>query len=87
MFLERKSGRITRWIANAMFLVGSLVRLPWLLLQRLLRPAHADDLIARWQQAKVTVAFHLLGRLPADLRQRVQDASRAAVQPAATPGR
>lgn len=87
MFLEHKSGRVTRWTANAMFLIGALSRLPRLLLQRLIRPAQADDLAAQWQQAKVTVAFHLLGRLPADLRQRVQDASRTAVQPATMPGR
>lgn len=76
MFLERKSGRLARGMANAMFLIGPLVRLPMLLLQALRRGQPAGEIREQWLRTKASLRFHLLGRLPQDLQQRVEEGSR-----------
>lgn len=72
MFLERKNGRLVRTIANGMFLTTSLVRLVRLAPARFFGSA---DSLRKWHQATTAFRFHLMGRLPEDLRRRIQDAA------------
>jgi GT2 family glycosyltransferase len=61
MFMEKKSGKTARWIANAMFAAASLVRVPALAVRRF---TAGDDARRQWEQLKVSLGYHLLGRLP-----------------------
>ncbi len=74
MFLERKSGRLARWAANAMFLAGAFVRMPGALLKRDAAAGDHQD-IERRRKALAAVRFHLSGRLPDDLYQRIARAA------------
>jgi GT2 family glycosyltransferase len=82
MFLERKNGRLTRWIANAMFLGGSLLRLPLLWYRRKRGGPRSKVAQQDWRLSTATARFHLLGRLPADLQARV-DAGGPRARPSA----
>jgi hypothetical protein len=64
MFFERKSGKLTRWIANAMFAAGSLTRLAILVLPRSLGPRRAAGADAQWDRSIAAARYHVLGRLP-----------------------
>lgn len=64
MFLESKSGRPARLVANAMFCLGSLLRIPAAALQELIgrnRPQAA----ARRRRSLAALRFHLSGKFPA----------------------
>ncbi len=65
MFLERKSGTLTRWIANAMFAAGALTRLATLGLARAFGLSKGAGSDAQWEKSTAAARFHVLGRLPA----------------------
>ncbi len=77
MFMERRSGRFVRTAANAMFVAGAMGRLPLLAVQYMRGRQHRAAAASKWQLTRAALKFHLLGRLPEDLRQRV-DAIRSA---------
>jgi GT2 family glycosyltransferase len=64
MFLEKKSGRLTRGIANLMFLLGSVIRLPLLAINQMRGGQKAEDARRQWQLSTASLRFHLKGRLP-----------------------
>lgn len=64
MFLESKSGRLTRITANAMFCLGSLLRIPAAGLQELIGRNRAQA-AARRRLSLAALRFHLFGRAPA----------------------
>jgi len=66
MFLEMKSGRAARWLANSMFCVGSLARLPAAALQQLFG-ADKERAAARRRLYAAALRFHLFGRFPETL--------------------
>lgn len=76
MFLERKSGRATRRIANVMYSVCALARLLVLQVRWLRRGSRTKAALQDWALAKATAKFHLFGRLPDNLRQLIESASR-----------
>lgn len=64
MFLEKKSGLVVRWLANAMFCAASLVRLPFLAASCLRRGERAEAARRQRDLAFVALRFHLTGRVP-----------------------
>jgi len=64
MFLEKKSGKLTRWTANAMFCVASLVKLPVLMACRLCGGRRGEVARRQWPLATTALRFHLIGRVP-----------------------
>jgi len=65
MFLEMKSGRLARGVANAMFAVAGTVRLGTVGLKRLMRRRSAGGNLEReWQTSLAALLFHLVGRVP-----------------------
>ncbi len=64
MFMEMRSGRLARWLANGMFLISSLFRLPMLVLLRLRGGAGAQSATRQWNLTMAAVKYHLLGRVP-----------------------
>lgn len=64
MFLETKSGRLTRWVANAMFGIAAFLRLPLLLLKRLRGGETSEHARQQWPLAAAALRFHLFGRVP-----------------------
>ncbi len=65
MFLEKKSGRIVRWLANGMFCAASLLRLPVLAVQRFAGGRTSETTRLQWAMSLAALRFHFLGRLPA----------------------
>ncbi len=63
MFLEMKSGRLTRWVANTMFCAASMVKLPLLALRRL-TGGGAKLTKQQWQLSTAALKFHLLELIP-----------------------
>lgn len=61
MFMERKSGKLARWMANAMLAIASLARVPVVAVRRL---TAGDDARREWEQLKVSLGYHVLGRVP-----------------------
>ena len=64
MFLEKKSGKRARYIANAMFVLVSVLGLPLLAFQRLAGGQAAEAAGRRWRLSLQALRFHLVGRLP-----------------------
>ncbi len=64
MFLEMKSGWLTRWIANLMFCVASMIRLPALAVRRLAGGQRGQDARPQWRLSAAALRFHLLGHFP-----------------------
>ena len=64
MFLEMKSGGAVKAIANAMFCLASIVRLPGLALRRVLGGQGAESARRQWELSVAALKFHLSGRLP-----------------------
>jgi hypothetical protein len=64
MFLEMKSGWVTRWIANLMFCIASIIRLPALAIRRLLGGNGAQAARQQWRLSVAALRFHLLGHFP-----------------------
>ncbi len=64
MFLEKKSGKTVRRVANAMFCVSALARLAVLLLQRVWVGQRARPTREQLSLAACALRFHLTGWLP-----------------------
>jgi GT2 family glycosyltransferase len=64
MFLEKKSGKLARRVANLMFCVASLARLLILGVQRLFGGRAAESARQQWALSLATLRFHFFGRLP-----------------------
>lgn len=78
MFVHRRSGRLARELANAMFLAASLVRLPLLAVQRLRGGRRAEQARQQWPRTRAALGFHFHGRLPAELHRQLEDQAAAA---------
>ncbi len=63
MFLEKKSGKLVRWIANGMFCVATLMRVLLLSVQRLAGGTVRDSAIDKWAKSMAALRFHLPGLL------------------------
>ncbi len=63
-FLEKKSGAWTRRVANLMFSVASLFRLPLLMLARAKGGETAEAARLQWQLSIAALRFHVLGEVP-----------------------
>jgi GT2 family glycosyltransferase len=64
LFLETKSGKTTRWVANAMFCAASTARMPLLALKWLTGGPASEQARQQWPLAAATLRFHLFGRVP-----------------------
>jgi len=64
MFLEKKSGKLTRWMANGLFCAASMIRLPLLAAYYLMRGRRAEVAKQQWPMTMTALRFHLTGRVP-----------------------
>ncbi len=71
IFLEKKSGKLARWVANLMFCVASLARLPILGVQRLIGGRAAESASQQWALSRAALRFHFCGRLPGPERASI----------------
>lgn len=63
MFLEKKSGKLVRWIANVMFCTATLCRVALLGVQRMAGGTVRDSAKENWGKAMAALRFHLQGLL------------------------
>lgn len=63
MFLEKKSGRLVRWIANTMFCAATLLRFILLSMQRALGGPRRSAAQTKWAKTIAALRFHLPGLL------------------------
>ena len=61
MFLEKKSGKLVRWIANVMFCTATLCRVVLLSLQRVAGGRVRESARQKWGMATAALRFHLPG--------------------------
>ncbi len=64
MFLERKDGKLTKWMANSMFLCASFVRLIYLGMRRMVDRSDGEHIKLQLQTSAAAIRFHTLGRIP-----------------------
>jgi len=64
MFLEKKSGALVRWTANAMFCVSALSRLFVLSLGRVYKGSYRQETRRQWDISVASLWFHLWGYWP-----------------------
>jgi GT2 family glycosyltransferase len=64
MFLEKKSGKLARFIANLMFCVSSLLKLSILTVCRIGTSSRAEAAGRQWSLTTAALRFHLTGRVP-----------------------
>ncbi len=64
MFLEKKSGKPVRWIANLMFCMASLSRLAIVGVQRIFGGQASESAQRQWGLSVAALRFHVLGQLP-----------------------
>ncbi len=64
MFLEKKSGKLARALANLMFCVSSLLKLPVLMMCRIGAGPRAQAARRQWALTVTALRFHLTGRVP-----------------------
>lgn len=72
MFLEKKSGKLARWVANLMFCVASMARLAVVGVQRLVGGRAAESARQQWALSLAALRFHFLGRLPGPERASIR---------------
>ena len=72
IFLEKRSGKATRWIANLMFCAASLVRLTIVGVRRLFGGRTGELAKRQWALSIAALRFHALGRLPGPERASVR---------------
>jgi GT2 family glycosyltransferase len=63
MFLEKKSGRLVRWIANVMFCTATLFRVMLLSAQRVAGGPVRESAKKQWAKTMAALRFHLPGLL------------------------
>lgn len=63
MFLEKKSGKLVRWIANVMFCTATLSRVLLLSVQRMAGGKVRESAKDKWAKAMAALRFHLPGLL------------------------
>ena len=61
MFLEKKSGKLVRWIANVMFCTATLIRVVALSVQRIAGGRVRESARQKWGMATAALRFHLPG--------------------------
>lgn len=61
MFLEKKSGRIVRWVANVMFCTATLCRVAVLAVQRTLGGRLGESTKEKWAKTMAALRFHVPG--------------------------
>ncbi len=61
MFMEKKSGRLVRWIANMMFCMATISRVVLLTLQRAAGGRFRESAKQKWVKAMAALRFHLSG--------------------------
>jgi GT2 family glycosyltransferase len=61
MFLEKKSGKLARWVANVMFCTATLCRVVLLSLQRIAGGRVRESARQKWGMAMAALRFHVPG--------------------------
>jgi GT2 family glycosyltransferase len=61
MFLEKKSGKLARWVANVMFCTATLCRVVLLSLQRIAGGQVRESARQKWGMAMAALRFHVPG--------------------------
>jgi GT2 family glycosyltransferase len=64
MFMEKKSGKFVRWIANTMFILSSALKLPILLVRRLLGKIKSEDWQNECQSVRAVLMYHCFNIQP-----------------------
>ncbi|MBI1826306.1 MAG: glycosyltransferase family 2 protein [Planctomycetes bacterium] len=63
VFLEKKSGKFERFLANGMFAAASFAKLPWLYLKKWTQGARDGDALKELNLCIAALRFHLLGKV------------------------